>query len=179
MVSMNLQSPNGLLFKKKSFNHQQESVMAKVPTKITARIEYWESKGLSKMKSTKTKTYKETIHKLAQLVDGIGIFGGTNYTMPDFKLSVDRHSSQVFSSNYFPTNKSSIRNLTLNLFLYSPFGTGEFQSAFRRNVHHPLIPKTVRRDNSGLFETLVSLYIKESNNGIKIAEYPIPIQIRG
>ena len=74
--------------------------MAKTPTKILARIEYWESHGFPKMVSTTTKTYRQTVDKLQHSIDGTAMFASRKYSMPDFRLAVDRHALESFDPRY-------------------------------------------------------------------------------
>ena len=142
--------------------------MALIPTKITARIDYWESKGLSKMRSTKTDTYKETIKKLGYLVNNQYMFENQQHTMPDFKLSVDRFTLQVLSPEYQPIKKKNIKGMSLHLFLYNSFAPPDFRSQYKHCLENEPIPINVKYPT--IFSTLTQAYIKTLNNGIKTAD---------
>lgn len=142
--------------------------MASIPTKITARIDYWESKGLSKMRSTNSKIYKETIKKLGYLVNSQYMFENEQHTMPDFKLSVDHFALQALSPEYQPTNKKNTKSLSLHLFIYNPFGPPDFRSRYKHCLKNKPIPINVRYPN--IFSTLTQAYIKSLNNGIKTVD---------
>jgi len=142
--------------------------MAKTPTKITARIDYWESKGLSRMKSTKTQIYKTTVEKLGCLIDGAQMFKDEKHTMNDFRLSVNRFTLQALDPNYQPFNKKHVKHMTLSNFLYNPFCPYEFRSQYRNCLKNPPLP--VYTKHPDVYQSLTTAYLKTCNNGIKTVE---------
>lgn len=139
--------------------------MAKIPTKITARIDYWESKGLSKMRSANSKIYKETVQKLGWLIDGTNAFKGEEHTMNDFRLSVDRFALQALSLEYQPIKKKNIKNLSLARFLYNPFCPHEFRSQYKTCLVSIPLPIHARYPN--IYRSLSQAYLESYNNGTK------------
>jgi hypothetical protein len=140
--------------------------MALIPTKITARIDYWESKGLSKMKTKTSKTYKETVQKLSWLINRKYIFEGEERnTMLDFRTSVDRFALQTFDSNYLPINKAPNKKVTLSQFLFNKFASPGFHCRYKFFLD--FVPAPIGVKNGKTFNLLLSCYLKSSGNGIK------------
>jgi hypothetical protein len=139
-----------------------------IPTKISARIDYWESNELSKMTSKKTKTYKETIKKLGYLIDSRYMFEGMTHTMPDFRLAVDRFALKALNPEYQPIKKKVLRNLPLHLFLYNPFSLPDMRSEYKMCLESKPLPVSVR--NPASFNLLANSYVKFIRNGVKTIE---------
>jgi len=137
--------------------------MAKIPTKITARIDYWESKDLPKMRSTESKVYKQTVEKLRWLLNGEQMFAKEKHTMPDFRLAVDRYALQVFDEKY--SIRSTLKPMSLNSFLYNPFIEGAYRSTLQRCLAHHPQPVNLRQPK--IYQMLIDSYIKISGNGYK------------
>ena len=139
--------------------------MAVTPTQVTGRIAYWESLGLPKMRSTESKTYKETVEKIKWTIEGKNMFVGRKYSMIDFRLAVTRHSIQALDNNFWPPDKTKLKKLSLNLFLYNRFGDGAYKSAFLRCFNHePKVSATTRYP--GLLPVVIKSYQEKSNGGI-------------
>lgn len=136
--------------------------MAKVPTKITSRISYWESKGLPKMKSTKSKIYKETVQKITWLLNGEKMFAEEQHTMIDWRLAVDRYAAQMLDERFHYRN---FKPMSLNIFLYSPYIEGAYRSTYQRFLNHH--PQPINLRHPDIYQALTDSYIKISGNGHK------------
>lgn len=136
-----------------------------IPTKITKRIEYWESKGLSKIKSRESKIWKETVEKIKWLIDGTNVFEGQTYTMHDFRKSVDCHAIKTLNTAYLPYKKITLKRINLSQFLYNPFAPGDFSTGFKHSLNSPPVPVNVKYPK--IFDCLIKAYLRSAGNGIK------------
>jgi len=133
---------------------------------IQERIDYWQSKGLPKMRSTNSKVYKETIEKLVYLINGTHMFRATKNSLDDFKTSVDRWALMALDPNFLPYKKDSLRYTSLSSFLHDKFTSGPFQSRYIFCLNQTPVPRHASRYPE-IYQTLAQSYIKTLNNGIK------------
>jgi hypothetical protein len=131
-----------------------------LPTMITGRIAYWESKGLPKMRSTESKIYKETVEKLKWSIEGKKMFADKKYPMLDFRLAVDRYAEEVFH----PRNVL-FKPMSLSSFLFNPFANGDYLSTLQRCLNYHSQPVNLRHPD--IYQTMTDEYIKVSGNGHK------------
>lgn len=134
-----------------------------IPTKILKRIDYWESKGLRKLKSKKSNIYKETVEKLTWLVNGTNVFENENHTMLDFRKSVDNFSLKALDPAFLPFSKIKLKKMSLSNFLYSPFAPT--YCAYKQSLEHPPIPVYLKYPK--VYYLLIDSYLRVAGNGVK------------
>jgi len=134
-----------------------------LPTAITGRIAYWESKGLPKMRSTESKIYKETVQKIRWLLNGERMFAKEQHNMIEWRSAVDRYAVETFDPRY--SLRSKYKPMSLSSFLYNPFTNGAYLSTYQRCLNHH--PQPVNLRHPDIYQTMTDEYIKASGNGHK------------
>ena len=135
------------------------------PTKILKRIEYWESKGLPKMRSRKTKTWKETVEKIQWTIDGTHVYEGKPISMPQFKQAVNNHATKCFSPAYQYLTGKNVVKVSLSQWIFNPFAPGEYRTALIACLKSPPPPRTVKYPN--IFNNFLTSYLKMAGKGTK------------
>jgi len=143
----------------------------RIPSKVSKRIEYWESKtGLSKMKRLEkpTKTFKLTIEKLLWTTDGHHLYENESVGFTQFRQSVDNYHTELIDWDYFPATKTHLKGIPLHLFVYNQHASTKFQRRLLYHLHNPPIPVDPKKlKNRRLYDSLCKSYLQITGNSTK------------
>jgi hypothetical protein len=171
-----------------------KKVPIRVPVKIAAILDYWESKGLQ-LARVNTKSYRDSVRSIATLFKGTA-FNDTEYdaankqfTTPEIKMVIDRFALAATDTSYLPLGgfKRHLRKLYPQTFIYNRFGLngGAEKSQFihylkndpkptlaARKDKHPKLTKAIKEEYRktilGGYE--VKFTIEDENKFISAAE---------
>jgi len=144
-------------------NPPKEVKSIKTTPEIEEVLEHWIGLGLYVSKES-TKTYREGIEKLKNLLDGI-LFN-QKYSVEEIKSSISRFYTAAFDKDYKPMDKKSLKSINMSGFIYNKFTNGDAQSYFKKylNENQPesVIPKLENK-----YPEQVNLLMRRFNSEIR------------
>lgn len=137
----------------------------KISDRIEERMEYWESRDLSQLRSRNSKIFKETAEKVEWTIKGMFVYEGQPITDDQFRLSVEHFALSALNSNYKPVHKKPLTKLPLKDFIYNPFAprVKRLLLAFLNN--EPELVQPIKYPD--LYHSLSQVYLKSTGHGTK------------
>jgi len=148
---------------------QNSSILSPNPKDF---IKFWDRLGLRKHRGTGTKVYKEDEEAITSLIKGeffntkgreYSDYWDHKFTLDDWRISTSRLALAATDKKYHPENKTYLKKLPLNQFLYDDFnrsGNDVFNSRFIYHLTNEPIPKNLFDPYKTLTDSLIEEYKK-------------------